>query len=48
MTGTLAMLIPILALSIPIVAINSGAYAKTHSGEDQTRIWRRESFNLKI
>ena len=32
MTGVLAMLIPIFALSIPIVAILAGTYAKTHSG----------------
>ena len=31
MTGVLAMLIPIFALSIPIVAILAGTYAKTHS-----------------
>jgi hypothetical protein len=32
MTGTLALLIPIIALSIPIIAIIAGTYAKTHSG----------------
>lgn len=32
MTGTLALMIPILALSIPIIGIIAGTYAKTHSG----------------
>jgi predicted PurR-regulated permease PerM len=32
MTGTLALMIPLLALSIPIIAIIAGTYAKTHSG----------------
>ena len=32
MDFSLALLIPIIALSIPIIAIIAGTYAKTHSG----------------
>jgi predicted PurR-regulated permease PerM len=33
--GFIAILIPIFALSIPIIAIIAGTYAKTHKGDPQ-------------
>jgi hypothetical protein len=51
MTGVLAMLIPILALSIPIVAILAGTYAKTHSGTNpglKSKIYELEDKILEL
>lgn len=51
MTGVLAMLIPIFALSIPIVAILAWSYAKTHSGTNpdlKNRIYELENKLLEL
>ena len=51
MTANLALLIPIIALSIPIIAIIAGTYSKTHSGANpalKTKIYELEDKILEL
>ncbi len=48
MVEELALLIPIFALSIPIIAILAGTYAKTHSGNNPDLKKRIEKLEERI